>query len=90
MLFWRGKETVYSKEVVDIVLAMAEDFVEELFNSLREKKVDLKSGVVVFVGGGGIRLKKVIETSGKIGKTFFVEDINANAKGYEILYHMEI
>lgn len=85
-----GKETVYSKEVVDIVLAMAEDFVEDLFNSLREKKVDLKSGVVVFVGGGGIRLKKVIEASEKIGKSLFVEDINANARGYEILYHMEV
>ena len=66
-----------------MVWAMATYFVEDLFNSLREKKVDLKSGVVVFVGGGGIRLKKVIEASGKIGKTLFVEDINANAKGDE-------
>lgn len=73
-----------------MVWTLAEDFVEDLFNSLREKKVDLKSGVVVFVGGGGIRLKKVIESSGKIGKALFVEDINANAKGYELLYHMEV
>lgn len=85
-----GKETVHSKEVIAIVLAMAEDFVEDLFNSLRERMLDLRSGVVVFVGGGGIRLKKVIEASGKIGRTFFVEDINANAKGYELLYHMGV
>ena len=57
---------------------------------MREKHLDLKSGVVVFVGGGGIRLKKVIEASGKIGKSFFVEDINANAKGYELLYQMGV
>jgi len=85
-----GKKTVYSEEVISIVMAMTEDFVEDLFNSLRERKLDLKSGVVVFVGGGGIRLKKVIESSGKIGKTYFVEDINANAKGYELLYHMGV
>ena len=85
-----GKETVHSKEVIAIVLAMAEDFVEDLFNSLRERMLDLRSGVVVFVGGGGIRLKKVIEASDKIGRAFFVEDINANAKGYELLYHMGV
>ena len=84
------KKTVYSEDVISAVFAMTEDFVEDLFNKLREKHLDLKSGVVVFVGGGGIRLKKIIEGSGKIGKAFFVEDINANAKGYEILYQMGV
>ena len=84
-----GKKTVYSEDVISIVFAMAEDFVENLFN-LREIHLDLKSGVVVFVGGGGIRLQKIIEASGKIGKVIFVNDINANAKGYELLYHMGV
>ena len=85
-----GKKTVYTTEVISLIFAITEDFVEDLFNKLREKHLDLKSGVVVFVGGGGIRLKKVIEASGKIGKSFFVEDINANAKGYELLYQMGV
>ena len=85
-----GKKTVYTTEVISLIFAITEDFVEDLFNKLREKHLDLKSGVVVFVGGGGIRLKKVIEASGKIGKAFFVEDINANAKGYELLYQMGV
>lgn len=85
-----GNVTVHSKELVAVVLSMANDFVDNLFNSLRERMLDLKSGVVVFVGGGGIRLRKVIENSGKIGKAFFVEDISANAKGYEILYQMDV
>lgn len=38
----------------------------------------LKSGVVVFVGSGSIRLRRQIEASGKIGQAFFVEDIKAN------------
>lgn len=85
-----GKKTVYTTEVISLIFAITEDFVEDLFNKLREKHLDLKSGVVVFVGGGGIRLKKVIEASDKIGKAFFVEDINANAKGYELLYQMGV
>ena len=85
-----GKKTVYTTEVISLIFSITGDFVEDLFNKLREKHLDLKSGVVVFVGGGGIRLKKVIEASGKIGKAFFVEDINANAKGYELLYHMGV
>lgn len=85
-----GKKTVYSEDIISIVFAMAEDFVEDLFNILREIHLDLKSGVAVFVGGGGMRLKNVIEASGKIGKAIFVEDINANAKGYELLYHMGV
>lgn len=85
-----GKKTVYTAEVISLIFAITEDFVEDLFNKLREKHLDLKSGVVVFVGGGGIRLKKVIEASDKIGKAFFVEDINANAKGYELLYQMGV
>ncbi len=85
-----GKDTIYTKEVTDMVMDMAEDYIENLFNSLREKKIDLRSGVVVFVGGGAIRLKRVIEKSGKIGKSIFVDDINANAKGYETLYQIEM
>ena len=85
-----GNHTVYAKELIAVVLSMAADFVEDLFNSMRERMLDLKSGVVVFVGGGGIRLRKVIESSGKIGKAFFVEDISANARGYELLYQMNV
>lgn len=51
--------------------------------------LDVSAGVVVFVGDGAILLRKQIEASGKIGKALFVEDINANAKGYEFLYRME-
>ena len=51
--------------------------------------LDLMSGMVVFVGGGAILLRRQIEASGKVRNAIFVEDINANAKGYEFLYKME-
>ena len=36
-----------------------------------------------------ILLRRQIEASGKIGQAIFVEDINANAKGYEYLYRLQ-
>lgn len=84
-----GKAGIYSPDVVSLVEQLAQDFVNDLANGLRERMLDLSSGKVVFVGGGAIRLRKQIENSGKVKNALFVEDINANAKGYEFLYQME-
>ncbi len=84
-----GKAGIYSPDVVSLVEQLAQDFVNDLANGLRERMLDLSSGKVVFVGGGAMRLRKQIESSGKVKNTLFVEDINANAKGYEFLYQME-
>ena len=56
----------------------------------RMEEEELKSGVVVFVGGGSIRLRRQIEASGKVGKALFVDDIQANAKGFEKLYQYAV
>lgn len=84
-----GKAGLYAPDVVSLVEQTAQDFVNDLANGLRERMLDLSSGKVVFVGGGAIRLRKQIESSGKVRNALFVEDINANAKGYEFLYRME-
>lgn len=42
----------------------------------------------VFIGGGAALLKKLIEKSDRLGKYMFIEDICANAKGYDKLYQM--
>lgn len=84
-----GKAGLYAHDVVSLVEQKAQDFVNDLANGLRERMLDLSSGKVVFVGGGAIRLRRQIESSGKVGNPLFVEDINANAKGYEFLYRME-
>ena len=74
--------------VATMVEQQAQKFVNDLFSTLRERGLELKSGVVVFVGGGAILLRKQIETSRKIGTPLFVEDIRANAKGFELLYRL--
>ena len=42
----------------------------------------------MFIGGGAKLLREYLENTDKIGKCVFVEDICANAKGYEILYQV--
>ncbi len=68
---------------------MAQCFVNDLTNGLRERMLDLSSGRVVFVGGGAVLLRRQIENSGKVRNALFVEEVSANAKGYEFLYRME-
>ncbi len=85
----REDESTYAPEVISLVEKLAQDFVYDLANSLRERMLDLMSGMVVFVGGGAILLRRQIEASGKVRNALFVEDINANAKGYEFLYRAE-
>ena len=54
--------------------------------SIRTGRVDLFQQ---HLGRGATLLRRQIEASGKIGRAIFVEDINANAKGYEYLYRLE-
>lgn len=85
-----GKVGHVPPAVTDAVEQQAQDFINDLFSTLRERGLELKSGVVVFVGGGSIRLRRQIEASGKVGKALFVDDIQANAKGFEKLYQYAV
>ncbi|WP_326975274.1 ParM/StbA family protein [Caproicibacter sp. BJN0012] len=85
----KGAPGVYGPVVVKLVEQQAQIFINDLFSTLRERMLDLHSGKTVFVGGGAILLRRQIEKSGKVGTALFVEEINANAKGYELLYQIE-
>lgn len=69
-----------------LVERCAQEFVSDTLSTLRERQLELRSGPVVFVGGGSILLRKQIEASGKVAHPIFVEDIRANARGFEMLY----
>lgn len=85
----QGKDTDYEHGIVRIVQEMAETFTEDFLGSLRERNMDLKSGCVVFVGGGAGLLERYILNSGKVGKSIFIPELQANAKGYGILYRLQ-
>ena len=84
-----GKNTEYPNSVCQIVDTAAQAFVNDLFATMRERMIDLKTGKTVFVGGGSMLLKRQILNSDKVGAPLFVEDISANAKGYELLYRAQ-
>ncbi len=76
------------QEVIPVVERCAQEFVADLLSALRERQLELRTAPVVFVGGGAILLKRHIQKSGKVAHPVFVEDIRANAKGYEMLYKL--
>lgn len=84
-----GRSVNYGAEVIQLAEHEAQEFINDLFSTLRERMLDLRICTVVFVGGGAILLRRQIEASGKIGNALFIEDINANARGYEFLYQLE-
>ena len=85
----QGKRTDYSQDIIEVVESMTRTYVEDIIGTLRERGLDLKTGCVVWIGGGAMLLKKYLESSSRIGRSIFVEDICANAKGYGILYQLQ-
>ena len=50
--------------------------------------MDLKPYYTVLVGGGSILFRPLIESSDKLGRCTFVEEIKSNAIGYQRLYQL--
>ena len=84
----KGNTEFYEPAVVKMTEGIAQDFVTDLLSSIRERGIDTRSTYTVFIGGGAALLKKLIEKSERLGKYMFIEDICANAKGYDKLYQM--
>ena len=82
----RGEKKGYDPLMVELVEQQAQQFIYDLFGNLRERMIDLRTGKVIFVGGGAALLRSQIEASGRVGEALFVDSIQANASGYEYLY----
>ena len=85
----KGEKTDYDMHVIRMVQEMTKTYVDDLLGTLRERGLDLKTGCVVFIGGGALLLREYLENSDKVGKCVFIEDICANAKGYGLLYQVQ-
>lgn len=84
----KGNTEFYEPVVVKMTEGIAQDFVTDFLSSIRERGIDTRSTYTVFIGGGAALLKKLIEKSDRLGRYMFIEDICANAKGYDKLYQM--
>jgi len=73
-------ETLMQQELIN--------YCEMIFNRLKEFRINVNITPVIFVGGGAT----VIQNFGSYNPsmTEFITEINANAKGYELIYNLII
>ena len=77
----------YHPEMKELIDSMCRNYVRDLLNQLREEAGNFKSAQLYFVGGGSNTLRRYIENCyDLIRNPHFINDVLANAKGYEILY----
>lgn len=67
-------------EYFAIIKAEIEDFVDKVYNSIREFGYNLKTTPIVFVGGGAVVMKNFGSHDAK--NIFYNLDVKANARGY--------
>ena len=70
-------------EYFAIIKAEIEDFVEKVYNLIREFGYNLKTTPIVFVGGGAVVMKNFSNHDAK--NISYILDVKANARGYEQL-----
>ena len=73
-------------EYFAIIKAEIEDFVDKVYNSIREFGYNLKTTPIVFVGGGAVVMKNFGSHDAK--NITYNLDVKANARGYEQLATM--
>lgn len=71
------------EEYHEIVRSEVEAFAEGIFNKLIEHKINLNTTPITFVGGGAAIMRRFGKR--KKNNIQYIEDIKANAKGYEFL-----
>lgn len=77
--------TVLEEKVVDEINRMADDWFSLIVNRLHTHVPDFRTNPAVFLGGGSLLLRSQIESSPDFKYIEFIEDVKANAIGYEKL-----
>lgn len=83
-----GETDYYDNSVVKQVENLVQDFVTDLLASIRERGIDTRSTFTIFIGGGALLLRSFLKKADRLGKYRFIDDLKANAIGFDILYRM--
>lgn len=81
----QGRPTILLQEVRDTIFASVREHANSILDKLRELQVDLRANPAIFIGGGAILYQPFIEDSPLVVQAEFVQDTQANARGYELL-----
>ena len=79
------EETILDEEVIVEIQRMAENWLQRIINKLHTHVTDFRTNPAVFLGGGSLLLRKQIENSSEFKYVEFIDDVRANAIGYEKL-----
>ena len=80
-----NEPTVLDEEIVREIHLMADQWLTLIVNKLHTHVSDFRTNPTVFLGGGSLLLRKQIEKSADFKYIEFIEDIKANAIGYDKL-----
>jgi len=75
-------------ERVGFVKSVAKQHALDVLMEVSDKGINLTENATVFIGGGSLLLREDIEKSGMVKNPLFVENVNANADGYQLLYKL--
>lgn len=79
----------FPQKVVNYVLQASKRYVEDIIHQFRERGIDFGIGTTMFVGGGSSLFQQHIERIGGAADIRFVGNVNANVRGYELLYEAQ-
>lgn len=75
-------------EYIEVMKDEIKNYVDGVYNSLREYKINLKTTNIIFVGGGAVVMKNFGEIQQK--NISYLLDVKANAKGFEYLGNIAV
>lgn len=86
--YLRGTTTV-KPDIKNIIDEQCRKYAYSLLGQLKEKGIALENTQIALIGGGAILLKNYLLERLDKNETLVIEDVHANAKGYEDLYHAQ-
>ena len=83
-----GKEVIAPEDIVKRIRQETAQWESKIVDQLHTKVPDFRFAPTVFLGGGSKLLAPFLEATGMFGKTEYIDDIRANAVGYEEIAKM--
>lgn len=84
-------DTLFADDAIQVAQKAGTTYAENLIRSISEKvKDDFKTSFFVFMGGGATLMRASIEKAINSRNLYFVDDVTANAKGYEVMARAQL
>lgn len=81
----RGQKTVLPGDVVEYITQIKRDWLQKIINKLHAYVQDFRINPTIFLGGGCLMFKDLLEQSDEFSVKEFITDTKANAIGYQVI-----